>query len=407
MTTVSEPAGLVSLDAIRAAAQRLDGVVQRTPIEESRAVSRATGVRTLLKCEHLQRTGSFKMRGAYNRIVQLSDEERARGVVAASAGNHAQGVALSASLVGVRSTVFMPAGAPLPKVEATRAYGAEVILTGETFDDAFEASQKWVAEHDAVFVHPFDHPDIIAGQGTLGVEIVEQVPDVRCVVVPMGGGGLIAGVATAVKALRPDVLVIGVEAAGAAAFPASLAAGQPCGLTEVSTIADGIAVKMPGRLTLAHVRERVDRVVTVGDEDIARAVLLLVERAKQVVEPSGAASLAAVLAADVALPDPVVAVLAGGNVDPLLLMRIIQSGMYEEGRYLVVRSKIEDRPGALSRLLALLAREGANIIAVEHHRLGTRLGVLEVEVQLELEMRGADHIRQVVEALRAGGYPVT
>lgn len=400
-------ADLTTLDDILAAAERLSGVVQDTPVEPSRALSQLSGMRTLLKCEHLQRTGSFKIRGAYNRIVQLTDAERERGVVCASAGNHAQGVALAAQLLGVRATVFMPAVAPLPKLEATRGYGAEVVLAGETFDDAYESSQKWAAEHDAVFVHPFDHRDVIAGQGTLGLEILEQVPDAGTVVVPMGGGGLISGIASAVKARRPQVRVVGVEAAAAAAFPASLAAGQPCSLESVATIADGIAVKTPGELTLAHVRERVDDVVTVSDEAIARAVLLLVERAKQVVEPSGAAGLAAVLDGATHLVEPVVVVLCGGNVDPLLLLRIIQSGMFEEGRYLVLRTRLEDRPGALSRLLALLADVGANIVAVEHHRLGTRLGVLEVEVQLELETRGPEHIRQVVDTLRRHDYPVS
>ncbi|MGH3665312.1 MAG: threonine ammonia-lyase [Egibacteraceae bacterium] len=398
---------LVALDDVLAAADRLAGVVQVTPMEPSRAVSDLVGVQTLLKCEHLQRTGSFKLRGAYNLITQLTEAERARGVVCASAGNHAQGVALSAQLLGVQATVFMPAAASLPKIEATRGYGADVILVGDTVDDAIAASQQWMAGHDAVFVHPFDHPDIIAGQGTLGLEILDQVPDVGTILVPMGGGGLISGIATAVKARRPATRVVGVESVGAAAFPASLAAGQPCTLDEVSSIADGIAVKTPGQLTLAHVRERVDEVVTVSEESIARAVLMLVERAKQVVEPSGAAGLAAVLEVTTHLIEPVVVLLCGGNVDPLLLMRIIQSGMFEEGRYLVLRTRLEDRPGALSRLLALLAEAGANIVAVEHHRLGTRLGVLEVEVQLELETRGAGHIRRVVETLRRHDYPVS
>jgi threonine dehydratase len=398
---------LVSVEEVFAAARRLEGVVQRTPMEPSRAVSEAAGVRTLLKCEHLQRTGSFKIRGAYNRIAKLTADERARGVACASAGNHAQGVALSASLAGVRSTVFMPAGAPLPKVEATRGYGAEVVLVGESFDDACEAALKWAAEQDAVFVHPFDHPDIIAGQGTLGLELLEQVPDAATVVVPIGGGGLVSGVATAVKARRPGIRVLGVQAAGAACFPASLAAGEPRSLTELSTIADGIAVKTPGALTLAHVQARVDEVVTVSDEAIARAVLLLVERAKQVVEPSGAAGLAAVLDRAVTLVEPVVVLLCGGNVDPLLLLRIIQSGMLEEGRYLALRTRLVDRPGELSRLLTTLAHAGVNVLAVEHHRLGTRLGVLEVEVALEVETRGPDHIAEVVAALRDAGYPVS
>ena len=398
---------LISIEDVRAAVERLEGVIERTPVQNTRAVSAVAGHEVILKCEHLQRTGSFKIRGAYNRISRLTAEERAAGVVCASAGNHAQGVALSATLLGVSSTVFMPVNAPLPKVEATRSYGAEVQLTGETFDDAFEASQKWAAENHAVFVHPFDHPDIIAGQGTVGLEIMEQIPEIGTIVVPMGGGGLISGVAAAVKALRPQVRMIGVEPAGAACFPASLAAGVPVGLEEVTTIADGIAVKTPGELTLAHVDAYVDEVVTVTEEQIARAVLLLVERAKQVVEPSGAAGLAAVLAGAGMYTEPVVALLCGGNVDPLLLNRIIQSGMFEEGRYVMLRTRVIDRPGGLAALMGVLAGAGANIIAVEHHRLGTRLGVQEVEVALELETRGPQHIKDVIETLRRADYPVT
>ena len=397
---------LITIDAVQAARERLEGVIDRTPVQSTRAVSAVSGHEVILKCEHLQRTGSFKIRGAYNRIAQLTQEERAHGVVCASAGNHAQGVALSASLLGVSSTVFMPVNAPLPKVEATRSYGATVELVGDTFDDAFEASQKWGAEHQAVFVHPFDHPDIIAGQGTLGLEILEQIPNVGTIVIPMGGGGLISGVAAVVKTLKPDVRVIGVEPAGAACFPASLAAGVPVGLEEVTTIADGIAVKTPGELTLAHVAAYVDEVVTVTEEAIARAVLLLVERAKQVVEPSGAAGLAAVLAGAGLYTEPVVALLCGGNVDPLLLNRIIQSGMFEEGRYVMLRTRVLDRPGGLAALMGVLAGAGANIIAVEHHRLGTRLGVQEVEVAVELETRGPQHIKDVIETLRRSEYPV-
>jgi threonine dehydratase len=398
---------LVTIDDVRAAAERLTGVAQRTPVEPSHAVSEIAGVRTVLKCEHLQRTGSFKIRGAYNLIVRLSPEERERGVVCASAGNHAQGVALSATLAGARARVFMPGAAPLPKVEATRAYGAEVVLEGETFDDAYAASRRWAAENHAVYVHPFDHPDVIAGQGTLGMEILDQVPDAGTVVVAIGGGGLISGIATAVKALRPQCRVVGVQASGAAAVPPSLAAGAPQTLETLTTIADGIAVKTPGELTLAHIQHHVDDVVTVTDEAIARAVLLLVERAKQVVEPSGAAGLAAVLDRAAVLVEPVVVVLGGGNVDPLLLARIIQSGMFEEGRYFLFRTRLHDQPGALSKLLGVLAEVGANVIGVEHHRLGTRLGVLEVEVQLEVETRGPGHIRRLVEVLVASGYPVS
>ncbi|MPZ86791.1 MAG: threonine ammonia-lyase [Nitriliruptorales bacterium] len=402
---------LITLDDVLAAAKRLEGVAQSTPLERSRAISRVAGVETHLKCEHLQRTGSFKIRGAYNRIAQLGEDERARGVVCSSAGNHAQGVALSASLAGVRSTVFMPETAPLPKVEATRAYGAAVMLEGHSYDDAFDAAQRWMAEHDAVFVHPYDHADVIAGQGTVGLEILDQLPDVRAVLVPVGGGGLISGVATAIKARRPDVRMIGVQAAGAAAFPASIDAGEPIMLDRVSTMADGIAVKRPGTLTLAHVRARVDHLVTVSDEAIARAVLLLVERAKQVVEPSGAAGLAALLDPETsglaALEGPLCVLLCGGNVDPLLLGRIISSGMYEEGRYLIVRTRLVDEPGALQRFLTLPAQTGANIVGVRHNRLGTLLGVLEVEVELELETRGPEHIATLLSELRASGYPVS
>jgi threonine dehydratase len=400
-------AQLVTIEEIRAAAERLEGVIQHTPVEPSRALSELAGARTLLKCEHLQRTGSFKMRGAYNRIAQLSDAERANGVVCASAGNHAQGVALSAALLGVRATVFMPAAAPLPKVQATRGYGAEVVLEGATFDDAYAASRRWGRERGATYVHPFDHRDVIAGQGTVGLEIVEAVPDLGSVVVPVGGGGLISGIAACVKALRPGVRIVGVQAAGAASLPASLAAGRPLAVERMNTIADGIAVKTPGELPFAHVQELVDDVVTVPDETIARAVLLLVERAKQVVEPSGAAGLAALLDERVPPAEPAVVVLGGGNVDPLLLVRIIQSGMFEEGRYFAFRTRLRDQPGALSALLAVLAAEGANILGVAHHRLGTRLGVLEVEVQLEVETRGQAHIRGLVQRLRASGYPVS
>jgi threonine dehydratase len=398
---------LVRIEEVRAAADRLAGVAQQTPLEPSRAVSKLVGVDTLLKCEHLQRTGSFKIRGAYNRIAQLSEAERAQGVVCASAGNHAQGVALSATLLGVRSKVFMPASAPIPKVEATRSYGAEVVLEGDTFDDAFAASQTWAAAHDATFVHPFDHRDVIAGQGTIGLELLEAVPDLGSVVVPIGGGGLISGIATVVKTLRPEVRVIGVQASGAAAFPASLAAGHPVAVDEANTIADGIAVKNPGELTLAHVQAHVDEVATVTDEAIARAVLLLVERAKQVVEPSGAAGLAALMEHVVPPPGPVAVVLCGGNVDPLLLLRIIQSGMFEEGRYFVFRTRLHDQPGALSALLQLLAELDANILGVAHHRMATKLGVLEVEVELEVETRGPHHIRELIPALRERGYPVS
>ena len=398
---------LVTLDDITAATGRIAEFVQRTPVEESRAISRLVGGRVLLKCEHLQRTGSFKIRGAANRIARLGPDERDAGVVCASAGNHAQGVALSATTMGVAATVFRPADAPLPKVEATRGYGAEVVLTGANFDEALAAAKEHCAAQGATFVPPFDHADVIAGQGTLGLEMLEQVPDMGAVLVPIGGGGLIAGIAAAIKATRPDVRVIGVEPAGAASARASLDAGHPVTLEAVSTMADGIAVKRPGELTLGHIQALVDDVVTVTDEAIARAVLLLVERAKQVVEPAGAAGLAALLEGAVPAGEaPTVALLCGGNVDPLLLNRIIQSGLYEEGRYLVVATRVGDQPGALATLLTLLAEKRANVLGIEHHRLNTRLGVQEVEVQIDLETRGHAHIAALVEAMEEAGYPV-
>jgi threonine dehydratase len=404
---MDEPPTLVTLDDIERAAVRLREVAVRTPVEESRALSRIAGRRVLLKFEHLQRTGSFKIRGAYNRIALLSDEERARGVVCASAGNHAQGVALSARLAGVPATVFMPEGAALPKVEATRGYGAEVVLAGSDFDESYAACVEWQERTDAVLVHPFEHPDVIAGQGTVGLEIAEQVPEVGSVVVAVGGGGLAAGVATALKALRPPVRVIGVEAAPVAPVRALLGGRDASDGVRGETIADGIAVREPGALTLAHVREHVDDVVEVADQFIARAVLLLAERAKQVVEPAGAAPAAAVLEGLAAeLPEPVVLVLGGGNVDPMLLLRIIRAGMGEECRTWAFRTRLPDVPGALSQLVGLIARERANIVAVEHYRYRAGFDLEQVEVYLELETRGPDHVDELRRALGAAGYGI-
>lgn len=398
---------LVTLSDVEAAAARLEGVAVRTIVEESRALSDLAGRRVLLKCEHLQRTGSFKLRGATNRLARMSEEERRRGVVCSSAGNHAQGVAHAAYRLGVPATVFMPHGAPLPKIQATLAYQGEVRFAGTGYQEAEDAARAYADATGAVLVHPFDHPDVIAGQGTVGLEIIDQVADIGTVVVPVGGGGLISGIALAVKARQPGVRVVGVQAEGAAAFPRSLKAGASTPAPRVSTIADGIAVKTPGVLTFAHVQEYVDEVVTVSDQQIARAVLLLVERAKQVVEPAGAAGVAALLAGADALPEPIVAVLSGGNVDPLLLLRIIQTGMGEEGRFFAFRTRLMDRPGALSRLLGLLADEGANVLFVEHHRYGATVDLVEVEVELQIETRGPEHIQEVARMLMDHGYPVS
>jgi threonine dehydratase len=397
---------LVTVDDIRSARELLEGVARTTPLEGSRALSERVGGPVWLKCENLQRTGSFKIRGAYVRIARLTDEERSHGVVAASAGNHAQGVALAASLLGCRATVFMPESAPLPKVAATRAYGAEVRLSGATVDEALLAAATFAEEHRAVLIHPFDHADVIAGQGTVGLEILEQCPDVRTIVVCTGGGGLVSGIAAAVKAQRPDIVVVGAQASGAACYPPSLAAGQPVALASMATMADGIAVGKPGVVTFEHVHDLVDRIVTVDDDALSRALLLSLERAKLVVEPAGAAGLAAVMEHPTAFEPPVVCVLSGGNIDPLLLSKVIRHGLAAAGRYLSLQVRIPDRPGALAGLLGVLASSGANVLDVEHQRTAKTLHLDEVEVDLQLETRGAEHSDAVVQALTDEGYTV-
>lgn len=396
----------VDLQDIRKADELLQGIVIRTPMDESRWLSGAAGGPVLMKCENLQRTGSFKTRGAYVRISRLSAQERARGVVAASAGNHAQGVALAASMLGIRATVFMPEGAPIPKYNATRGYGAEVIFHGQVLEDSLAAAIEYAERTGAVLIHPFDHPDIVAGQGTCGLEIIEQAPDVRTVIVPTGGGGLVAGVATAVKSLRPDVTVIGVQAEGAAAYPPSLAAGHPITLPSMSTMADGIAVGRPGEIPLAAITEYVDQIMTVSEESISRALVLLMERAKMVVEPAGAVGVAAILDRPQDIETPAVVVLSGGNIDPLLLGKVIRHGLAAAGRYLHIRVRIPDRPGGLARLLGELAGTGANVLEVTHERLSTTLSVDEVEVALQLETRGPVHADEVIGQLTGSGYTV-
>ncbi len=396
----------VTLDAIHRAAEGLREVLVRTPLLHSRHLSELVGGPVYLKCENVQRTGSYKIRGAYTRISRLSPEERARGVVAASAGNHAQGVALAASLLGCKATIFMPAGAPLPKAEATRAYGAEIIYPGDSVDACLPAAREYAEEHGAVFIHPFDHPDIVAGQGTLGLEILQECPDVRTVVTPVGGGGLASGLGVALKGGGFTGSLLGVQAKRAASFPPSLAAGRPVSITLSPTMADGIAVGRPGDLTFDLVSEYVDSVVTVSEESISRAMLLSLERAKQVVEPAGAASIAALLEHTYAMRPPVVAVLSGGNIDPLLLSKVLRHGLATAGRYMVVRVRITDRPGALVLLLSELADLGVNVLDVTHERVAARLHLEDAEVVLHLETRGPEHSDEVVERLRKHNYTV-
>ena len=397
---------LVTFEDLQAARDRVKEVLRPTPVEVTDSLSRLAGRTVLLKPEHRQRTGSFKIRGAFNRIAQLP---QGVPVVAASAGNHAQGVALAASLTGRESTIFMPKNAALPKVAATRDYGATVRLEGDVVDDCFVLAQEFASSTGAVFVPPFDDLDVIAGQGTLGLELAEEAPEAEVVVVPIGGGGLVAGISAALK-LNPVVSrrarVVGVEAAGAPTMTAALAAGHPVTLERMATMADGISVARCSELTLAHAQEFVDEVVTVDEEEISRAMLLLVERAKAVVEPAGATSLAAVLAGRVPGDGPVVSLLSGGNVDPLLLTKLIEHGLAAAGRYLTLRVVMGDRVGALAGLTAALAGLGLNVLGVEHHRSSRNLAVAEVEVQVTVETRDLQHHEEVVAALTAAGYRV-
>jgi threonine dehydratase len=404
ITTIPGP----SLAEFEQAREVVARVARRTPMESSRFLADRLGVPVYLKCENLQRTGSYKLRGAYHRISALSEEERARGVVAASAGNHAQGVAFAARELGIHATIFMPVGVALPKLDATRAYGADVVLQGDSIGETIEAAAAFAAETGAVIIPPFDHPDVIAGQGTLGLEILEQAPDATTIVVPVGGGGLAAGIASAAKQQaaregRP-LRIIGVQAENAAPYIASLAAGEPRQVPVVPTIADGIAVYRPGELNFAIIRDAIDEVVTVSEDDIARALLVLLERAKLVVEPAGAVAVAAIMTGAVKSDGPVVAVLSGGNIDPLLMQRVVAHGLAASDRYLTLSIGLPDRPGQLARVAELLAEANANVIEVLHTRHGSGLQISEVELQLSVETRGPEHRASVVEALRHAGY---
>jgi threonine dehydratase len=394
----------VQLTDIVAARALLQPVIRQTPLLESSALSELVGGPVYVKCENLQRGGSFKVRGAYVRIARLSAAERARGVVAASAGNHAQGVALAAGALGARATVVMPAAAPLPKVAATRSYGADIVLHGTTVEDALAMARELAEETGSIFIHPFDHPDVIAGQGTVGLEIAEQCPQVRTIAVPVGGGGLAAGLAVVVCAELPGARLIGVQAEAVAPVPASLAAGHPVSVMPSATMADGIAVARPGELPISLLAGLHARAVTVTEENLSRGLLLCLERAKQVVEPAGAAGVAAILEHAALFEPPVVVVLSGGNIDPLLLSKVLRHGLSAAGRFLAFRCKLPDRPGALATLLMELAELGANVLDVVHERVTADLRVDEAEVNLHLETRGPEHTESVISQLRKAGY---
>ncbi|NKX53247.1 threonine ammonia-lyase [Arthrobacter mobilis] len=398
----------VTLGDVMEARKLLEGVVEETPVEQSRALGRMVGSEVFLKCENLQRAGSFKVRGAYVRMARLSAGERARGVVAASAGNHAQGVAVAAARLGIKARIYMPLGVALPKLAATRGHGAEVILHGHNVDEALAEAQRYAEETGAVFVHPFDNADIIAGQGTLGLEILEQIPDVDTVVMGVGGGGLLAGVATAVKArareLGRPIKVIGVQAENAAAYPPSLAADALVPLKKVSTMADGIAVGRPGQLPFSIIRELVDDVVTVSEDALARALIFLLERAKLVVEPAGAVGVAALMEGIIESPGTTAVILSGGNIDPMLLLKVIQRGLFASGRFMSVRMMLDDRPGSLAQISRIIAESDANVTRVDHTRIGGSISMGDVAITIDIETKGHEHCELVLRNLRAEGF---
>lgn len=388
---------------MRVARELLEGVTETTPMAHSRWLSSRTGEDVFLKAENLQRTGSFKIRGAYVRIARLSEEERARGVVAASAGNHAQGVALAASLLGIKATIFMPVGAALPKIAATEGYGADIQFHGSGVTEALVPAREFAERTGAVLIHPFDHEDIIAGQGTLGLEVLEQCPDVKTILVPLGGGGLAAGVAL-LRSERPDLRIIGVQAADAAAYPASLAAGRPVATVMGATMADGISVAQPGDIPFEILASLLDEVVTVSEDSMSTALIHLLERAKLLVEPAGAVAVAAVLENPDAYEGPVVAVLSGGNIDALVLLDVIRHGLAAAGRFLSFRARISDRPGALMGLLTDLAAMQVNVLTVNHDRNSDTLGIRQVDVDVQVATRGPQDRDDVRSRLGELGY---
>ncbi len=375
---------------IREARERIAGVARETPVYSSETFSRISGRDVWLKAENLQRTGAFKVRGAVNKVATLTQDEREAGVVAASAGNHGQAVAWAARQAEVKARIYVPQDAPMAKVEACRTYGAETVMVGERFEDAMAAARADVEERGATFIHPFEDSTVIAGQGTIGLELAEQVADAETVVIPVGGGGLAAGIAIAIRELRPKIRLVGVQA-GLSGF----------------TIADGIFVKHPGELTMSILDDVLDELVEVDDEAISEAIVLLLERAKLVVEGAGAVGVAALLGGKVGGgAGPVAIVLSGGNIDPTLLISVVRHGLTLGGRYLVLRTRIADRPGELVKLLGLIAQERGNVISVEHHREGMDVPVAQTEVELTLITRDQEHVAVLLEAMKSWGYEV-
>lgn len=396
-----------TLEDFEVAEANVSVIIKETPLLHSSYLSELTGGEVYLKAENLQRTGAYKVRGAYNRMSKLSAQERKRGVVAASAGNHAQGVALAASKLGIKATIFMPVGASLPKVQATRGYGAEVVLIGDTFAECLKAAQEFSAKKHSVFIPPFDHIDVVIGQGTVGLEIMKEMPDVDNIIVAIGGGGLAAGVAVAVKLMAKangrKVKVYGVQSEHAAPYVVSLKKGKLTEVHTTPTIADGIAVSKPGRIPFELIKKNIDRVVTVSENQIAEAILVLLERAKQVVEPAGAVGVAAILSGKLKLKGKTVVILSGGNIDPLLLQRIIRHGLAAAERYNTISVMLPDRPGQLALTASVIAKANANVVEVLHTRHGLGLKISEVELNLSVETSGHTHTLEVLKALKDAG----
>jgi threonine dehydratase len=396
-----------TLEDFELAALNVAAVAKKTPLLASSYLTEITGGQVFLKAENMQRTGAYKVRGAYNRMSKLTAQERKRGVVAASAGNHAQGVALAARELGIKAKIFMPVGASLPKVSATKGYGAEVVLTGDTFADCLKAAKEYSEKKHAVFIPPFDHIDVVIGQGTVGLEILDELPEVDNIVVAIGGGGLAAGVAVAAKlkakANGRKVKIYGVQSEHAAPYVTSLKKGK---LTEVAitpTIADGIAVSKPGRVPFGLIKQNIDKVVTVSENEIAKAILVLLERAKQVVEPAGAVGVAAILAGKLKLKGTTVVILSGGNMDPLLLQRVVRHGLAAAERYTTISVMLPDRPGQLALTAEVIAKANANVVEVLHTRHGLGLKISEVELNLSVETSGHEHTLEVIKALKEAG----
>jgi threonine dehydratase len=396
-----------TLDEFEAAREIVSQVAIVTPVLHSNYLTDLTGQEVYLKAENLQRTGAYKIRGAYNRMTKLTADERKLGVVAASAGNHAQGVALAAKKLGIKATIFMPIGASLPKLQATENYGAEVVLTGAVFNETLKAAQEYAAKQGAIFIPPYDHIDVVKGQGTVGLEIMEQVPDVENIVVAIGGGGLAAGLAVAAKLTAAEsgrkIKVIGVQSEHAAPYVPSLKSGELTEITISRTIADGIAVGKPGRIPFELIRQHVDKVVTVSDDEIAKAIVVLMERSKQVVEPAGAVAVAALMSGAFKPKGKTVAVLSGGNIDPLLMQKVIGHGLAASERYTTISVMLPDRPGQLVKTAEAIAAAHGNVVEVLHTRHGKGLDISEVELRMSVETTGHEHRQRVLKALQAAG----